>query len=73
MTEDILNMFQGIGGILGFSSAEIGWAYIGCILASLLCVIYGLIQWNREGKVTRIRRSKRGGWMKKDKRPQRMR
>jgi hypothetical protein len=69
MVEEILNMFQGIEGILGFSSAEIAWAYIGCILASLLCVIYGLIQWNREGKVTRIRRSKRGGGMKKGKRP----
>jgi hypothetical protein len=73
MAEEILNMFQGIGGILGFASAEIAWAYIGCILASLLCVIYGLIQWNREGKATRIRRSKRGGWMKKGKCPRRRR
>jgi hypothetical protein len=73
MVEEMLNMFQGMGGILGFASAEIGWAYSGCILASLLCVIYGLIQWNREGKVTRIRRSKRGGWMKKGKRPRQRR
>jgi hypothetical protein len=73
MVEEILNMFQGIGGILGFASAEIGWAYIGCILASLLCVVYGLIQWNRDGKSTRKRRASRGRRVKRGGRPRRKR
>ena len=71
MVEEILNMFQGIGGILGFAGAEIGWAYIGCILASLLCVIYGLIPWSRLGKITRVRSSRRGRRVKKVRRPRR--
>ena len=69
MVEEILNMFQGVGGMLGFTSAEIAWAYIGCILASLLCVIYGMMQWNREGKGTRKRIARRGRRVKKGKRP----
>jgi hypothetical protein len=73
MVEEILNMFQGIEGILGFSSAEIAWAYIGCILASLLCVVYGLIPWSRHGRITRVRSSRRGGRVKKGKRPRRRR
>ena len=69
MVEEILNMFQGVEGKLGFASAEIAWAYIGCILASLLCVIYGMMQWNREGKGTRKRIARRGRRVKKGKRP----
>ncbi len=70
MVEEIQTMFQGNGGILGFVSAEIAWVYIGCILASLLCVVYGLIQWNRDGKSTRVRRARR---VKKGGRPRRRR
>ena len=69
MVEEIPNMFQGVEGMLGFTSAEIAWAYIGCILASLLCVIYGMMQWNREGKGTRKRIARRGRRVKKGKRP----
>jgi hypothetical protein len=65
--EKILNMLREIGGMLGFASNGVAWASIGCILASLLCVIYGLIQWNRGGERSRRRRVTKG------KRPRRRR
>jgi NADH:ubiquinone oxidoreductase subunit 2 (subunit N) len=66
--EEILNMLQEIGGMLGFASNEMAWAYLGCMLASLLCVIYGLITWNRgERRSRRVRRATMG------KRPRRRR
>ena len=55
--EEILNFLREIGGMLGFASNEMAWAYFGCMLISLLCVIYGLIQWIRGGM--RSRRGKR--------------
>jgi len=54
--EEILNLLREIGGMLGFANNEMAWAYLGCMLASLLCVIYGLIQWNRGEKRSRRRR-----------------
>lgn len=66
--EEVLNLLREIGSMLGFASDGIAWAYIGCMLASLLCVIYGLIQWNRGGE-----RSRRGKRITKGKRPRRRR
>jgi hypothetical protein len=65
--EKILNMLREIGGMLGFAGNGIAWVLVGCILASLLCVIYGLIQWNRGGERSRRRRVTKG------KRPRRRR
>jgi hypothetical protein len=66
--EEIVKLLQEIGGMLGFASNGVAWSYLGCLLASLLCVIYGLIQWNRGGE--RSRRRKRAT---KGKRPRRRR
>jgi hypothetical protein len=68
MLEAVQDALQEIGGMLGFDSDGIAWAYIGCILASLLCVIYGLTQWSRGGE-----RSRRGKRITKGKRPKRRR
>lgn len=38
--------------MLGIASTELAWAFILCIAAALLCVIYGLINWNRTGPLT---------------------
>jgi hypothetical protein len=54
--EEILRLLREIGGMVGFASNEIAWAYLGCMLASLLCVIYGLILWNRGEKLPRRRK-----------------
>jgi hypothetical protein len=36
--------------MLGLGSVQLGWAYILCILATLLCVIYGAVKWNDYGR-----------------------
>jgi hypothetical protein len=54
--------------MVGFASNEMAWAYLGCMLISLLCVYYGLIQWIRDWV-----HHKRGKWKKKSKHPRRRR
>jgi len=34
-------------GLLGIEDEYVSLAYILCILSTLLCIIYGLINWNR--------------------------
>jgi hypothetical protein len=48
--QELLDVFTGFGTQLGFASTGIAYAYIGLILASLLCVFYGLVLW-LQGKV----------------------
>ena len=36
----------------GIASLELGLAYLLCILAALLCVVYGLVKWNDTGPLT---------------------
>ncbi len=36
--------------MLGLGSFEMALAYILCIVASVICVIYGIINWNNTGK-----------------------
>ncbi len=38
--------------MLGIASTELAWAYILCILASILCIVYGAIRWNHTGPHT---------------------
>ena len=38
--------------MLGIASTELAWAYILCILAALLCVVYGAVKWNDSGPHT---------------------
>ncbi|MGD9124831.1 MAG: hypothetical protein PVG60_07050 [Desulfarculaceae bacterium] len=38
--------------MLGIASLELAWAYILCIAAALLCVIYGIVRWNDSGPLT---------------------
>jgi hypothetical protein len=64
--QGLLDIFSGMGAQLGFPSTGIVYAYIGLLLACLLCVFYGLIQWAQEkiGVVVRgwhKRRPKRKG------------
>jgi hypothetical protein len=36
--------------VLGINDPWIWGAYIGCILAMLLCVVYGIVNWNKGGE-----------------------
>lgn len=54
--QELLDVFTGIGTQLGFASAGIAYAYIGSILASLLCVFYGLVLWVQGKVAARVQR-----------------
>jgi hypothetical protein len=64
---ELIDTLEASGRLLGFASVGIAWAYIGSLLASLLCVIYGLVLWNkgREGGSPRGRHVKRGRWLRR--------
>ena len=39
----------GVSMMLGLGSGEMALAYILCIVATLVCVIYGIVKWNDAG------------------------
>jgi hypothetical protein len=60
MVNELIDALQGNGALLGFASTGIALAYIGSLLAFLLCVIYGLILWNKGRRIRRVRSVNRG-------------
>ena len=57
---EMIDSLQSMGDLLGFASLWIGWAYIGALVASLLCISYGLILWNKGRRIRRVQGAKRG-------------
>lgn len=35
--------------VFGIASMELSWAYVLCIFASFICVVYGIVKWNSTG------------------------
>ena len=35
--------------MFGIASMELSWAYVLCIFASFICVVYGIAKWNSTG------------------------
>lgn len=72
---EFTDIFQKGGGLLGFASPEIAYAYIGSLLVTLLCVIYGLLSWKERRKAAfrRLRRPRRVRPVKKGTRRRRRR
>jgi hypothetical protein len=61
----LLDAFMGMGTQLGFASTGIAYAYIGLILACLLCVFYGLALWVQGQVATLMQRWQRRRPMKR--------
>jgi hypothetical protein len=57
--QGLFNIFTGMGAQLGFPSTGIAYAYIGVILACLLCVCYGLFVWVQGQVAVRVQRWQR--------------
>lgn len=38
--------------VLGIASTELALAYILCIVATVVCVVYGIVKWNDTGPYT---------------------
>jgi nicotinamide riboside transporter PnuC len=52
--------------MLGFASTEIVLAYIGCIVATLLCIIYGLFMWNKGKEISGEEFKQKVKWVKEE-------
>jgi len=52
--------------MLGLGDLSIFLAYVLCIASALLCVVYGVINWNK-GAETEVELKKDIGWEEKDK------
>lgn len=48
--------------VLGIDDPWILGVYLLCIISALLCVIYGMINWNREGELEAIEMKEEAAW-----------
>lgn len=53
--------------MLGLGSVELAWAYILCLLAALLCVVYGVVKWNDMGRYSGMDADEKLDWERKEK------
>ncbi|MDD3984538.1 MAG: hypothetical protein PHY59_01295 [Methanobacterium sp.] len=53
--------------VLGISDPGISAAYICCVLALLLCLVYGVINWNKGGGDEKEQISEESKWHVKEK------
>ncbi len=53
--------------VLGINNPWIAAAYIGCIFAMLLCVVYGVLYWSKDGGNENAQISEEVSWHKKEK------
>ncbi len=48
--------------MLGIDNPEIWGVYLLCIFSMLLCVIYGIVNWNREGELEAVEIREEAAW-----------
>jgi len=48
--------------VLGIDDPGIWGVYLLCILSALLCVIYGIVNWNREGELEAVEIREEAAW-----------
>ena len=48
--------------VIGIDDPWIWGVYLLCILSSLLCVIYGIVNWNREGELEALEMKEEAAW-----------
>ena len=48
--------------MLGIDDPGIWGVYLLCILSTLLCVIYGIVNWNREGELEAVEIREEAAW-----------
>jgi hypothetical protein len=53
--------------MLGIPDPWVLAAYLGSILSALLCVVYGIIYWNKEGEEEEKQIEEELDWLKKEK------
>lgn len=55
--------------MFGIASLELAWAYILCIMAAALCVVYGVVNWNQTGPPSGELKATAAGKQGKKKKP----
>jgi hypothetical protein len=48
--------------VLGIDDPWIWGVYLLCILSALLCLVYGIINWNREGELEALEIRETAAW-----------
>ena len=48
--------------VLGIDDPWIWGVYLLCIISALLCVVYGIVNWNREGELEAIEIKEEATW-----------
>ena len=48
--------------MLGIDDPAIVAVYLLCILSTLLCVIYGIVNWNKEGELEAVEIKEEAAW-----------
>ena len=48
--------------MLGIDDPWIWGVYLLCVLSALLCVVYGIIHWNREGELEALEIKETAAW-----------
>jgi hypothetical protein len=52
--------------VIGINDPWIWGVYLLCILSTLLCVIYGLVNWNKGGEIEEKEISEEAAWEEKE-------
>lgn len=52
---------------LGIPDPSVWVAYLGVILSTVLCVVYGIIMWNKEGAISPAEDKEEKQWAKEEK------
>ena len=56
--------------MLGINDPWIWGVYLLCILSTLLCVIYGLTNWNKGGEIEELEISEEAAWEEQEEKMQ---
>ena len=51
---------------MGFADGSITLVYVLCILSALMCVVYGLVNWNRGAEEEAAQIAEEAGWEAKE-------
>ena len=52
--------------VLGIDDPWIWGVYLLCIISALLCVIYGIVNWNREGELVASEIKEEADWEERE-------
>ena len=52
--------------VLGIDDPWIWGVYLLCIISALLCVIYGIVNWNKEGELEALEIKEEADWEERE-------